>query len=104
MGETLPYILWRLDSRYKMLKHTNEIAMLPSEYVRRNIMITTSGCFSDEPLKCAIAALGADRIMFSVDYPYEYTAEGVEFMEKAAIAEADRELICHGNVERLLRL
>ncbi len=104
MGETLPYILWRLDSRYKMLRHTNDIQMLPSEYVRRNIMITTSGCFSNEPLLCAIAALGSDRIMFSVDYPYEYTSEGVHFIENAPLSEADMEKICHGNVERLLQL
>ena len=104
MGETLPYILWRLDSRYKMMRHTNEIAMPPSEYIKRNIMITTSGCFSDEPLKCAIAALGVERVMFSVDYPYEQTAEAVHFIDGAAISEAEREAICHGNAERLLKL
>ena len=104
MGETLPFILWRLDSRYKMLQHTNNIKLLPSEYIQRNIMVTTAGSFSDAPLLCAMNALGADRIMFSVDYPYEYTAEAVHFIENAPISELDREKICHGNVERLLKL
>lgn len=104
MGETLPFILWRLDSRYKMLKHTNNIKLLPSEYIQRNIMVTTAGSFSDAPLLCAIAALGADRVMFSVDYPYEYTAEAVHFIENAPISEIDREKICHGNAVRLLKL
>jgi 2,3-dihydroxybenzoate decarboxylase len=104
MGETLPFILWRLDSRYKMLKHTNNIKMLPSEYIKRNIMVTTAGSFSDEPLLCAVAALGADRVMFSVDYPYEYTDEAVHFIENAPLSEVDRAKICHGNAERLLKL
>ena len=104
MGETLPFILWRLDSRYKMLKHTNNIKMMPSEYIQRNIMVTTAGSFSSAPLLCALAALGSDRIMFSVDYPYEYTAEAVHFIENAPISELDRKKICHGNVERLLKL
>lgn len=104
MGETLPFILWRLDSRYKMLNHTNHLTLLPSEYIQRNIMVTTAGSFSAAPLLCTLAALGADRIMFSVDYPYEYTAEAVHFIENAPISELDRAKICHGNVERLLKL
>ena len=104
MGETLPFILWRLDSRYKMMQHRYPIQMLPSEYIQRNVMVTTAGSFSDAPLQCAISALGADRVLFSVDYPYEYTNEAVEFIEKAPISDSDREKICHGNAERLLRL
>ena len=104
MGETLPYVLWRLDSRYKMMQHRNTLKKMPSEYIKQNVMVTTAGSFSDAPLICSILALGADRIMFSVDYPYEYTQEAVEFIEKAPISEEDREKICHGNAEKLLRL
>ncbi len=104
MGETLPYILWRLDSRYAMMRHKQEIKKRPSEYIRENIMITTAGVFSPEPLLCAIQALGSDRIMFSVDYPYEYSEQAVEFIDNAPISDTDREKICHGNVEQLLGL
>ena len=104
MGETLPYLLWRLDSRFKMMRHRYSIKKLPSEYIQGNIMVTTAGSFSDAPLVCAITALGVDRVMFSVDYPYEYTHEAVEFIDNAPISDVDREKICHGNAERLLRL
>ena len=104
MGETLPFILWRLDSRYKMMRHRNQIAKMPSDYIKQNVMVTTAGSFSDAPLICSIMALGADRIMFSVDYPYEYSHEAVEFIDKAPISDEDREKICHGNAERLLKL
>ena len=97
-------MLWRLDSRYGMMQHKNQIKLKPSEYIRRNVMITTSGSFSNEPLVCAVSALGADRVMFSVDYPYEYTEQAVDFIESAPLSDADREKICHGNAERLLKL
>ncbi len=48
--------------------------------------------------------IGADRVMFSVDYPYSSTSEGRDFVMGAPISEADREKIAHGNAERLLRL
>jgi 2,3-dihydroxybenzoate decarboxylase len=104
MGETLPFILWRLDSRYKMMQHRYSIKKMPSEYIQQNVMVTTAGSFSDAPLICSVMVLGADRIMFSVDYPYEYTEQAVEFIEKAPISAEDRERICHGNAERLLKL
>ena len=104
MGETLPYLLWRLDSRFKMMRHRYSIEKLPSEYIKANVMVTTAGSFSNAPLACAITELGADRVMFSVDYPYEYTHEAVEFIDNAPISDSDREKICHGNAERLLRL
>ena len=87
-----------------MMQHRYPIQKMPSEYIQQNVMVTTAGSFSDAPLQCAISALGADRVLFSVDYPYEYTNEAVEFIEKAPISDSDREKICHGNAERLLRL
>jgi 2,3-dihydroxybenzoate decarboxylase len=104
MGEMLPYVLWRLDSRVKISATPTKIKKLPSQYIRENIVITTSGQFANEPLLCAIQALGADRVLFSVDYPYEYVHEGVEFIEAAPISIEDKEKICYRNAERLLKL
>lgn len=102
MGETLPFVLWRLDSRYKMMKHTHRLQKMPSQYIRDNVMITTSGSCDVPALLCSLLALGADRIMFSVDYPYESTQEAVDFIDRAPISDADREKICHLNAQRLL--
>jgi 2,3-dihydroxybenzoate decarboxylase len=104
MGETLPYVLWRIDSRYKIYKPKVELKRLPSEYVRRNFFATTAGACQSEALVCAIQTLGADRIMFSVDYPLEDSAEAAHFIEAAPISEQERELICWRNAARLLRL
>lgn len=104
MGEGLPFWLWRLDSRYVIVPHTKPIKKLPSQYIRDNIVITTAGVDSYPPLLCSMLALGSDRILFSVDYPYESTKEAVEFIDNAPLSEIDRERICHLNAERVLNL
>ncbi|HTK06416.1 MAG TPA: amidohydrolase family protein [Ktedonobacteraceae bacterium] len=104
MGEMLPFVLWRLDSRAKISAGSRNLSLLPSEYIKRNIMITTSGQFAPEPLICAISTLGADRILFSVDYPFESTEEATQFIETAPISEADKKKICFSNAQRLLGL
>jgi predicted TIM-barrel fold metal-dependent hydrolase len=56
------------------------------------------------PLQCALSVIGADRIMFSVDYPFCASADGTEFLLSAPLAPADLAKIAHGNAERLLKL
>jgi 2,3-dihydroxybenzoate decarboxylase len=104
MGETLPFCLWRLDSRFKIYRPKVKLERLPSDYVRRNFFATTAGACQPEALQCTIAALGADRVMFSVDYPLEESLEAARFIEAAPISEHERELVCWKNAARLLRL
>jgi 2,3-dihydroxybenzoate decarboxylase len=106
MGEGLPYTLWRLDSRWAFHNHRGiELARgNPSEYLRHNLYITTSGVCSDAPLLCAVIALGAEHILFATDYPFESMRIAADFIERAPLSEADRAKITHGNAERLLRV
>jgi len=103
MGETLPYLLWRLDSRCQLNK-AKKIPKNPSQYIRENIIITIAGVFAFPPLLCALLALGSDRVLFSIDFPYESTKDAVEFIEGAPLSPLDREKICHLNAERVLGL
>jgi len=105
MGETLPYLLWRLDSRSRVLaKPGQDQRKLPSELIKKNIVVTTTGVCSHPALVCALSALGENSVLFSVDYPYENCGVAAEFIETAPISEAARTKICHGNAERLLHL
>jgi 2,3-dihydroxybenzoate decarboxylase len=106
MGETLPYFAWRLDSRYKVTKnsYTPVLKKQPSDYFRSNLVITTTGVCQDSSLQCAIAEMGEDRVLFSVDYPYEDTNECTEWIETTPLTDAQREKICYRNAERVLRL
>ena len=104
MGEFLPFNLWRLDSRTAVFLSPHPLTHPPSHYILRNFMITTSGVFSDPPLVAARDALGAERILFAVDYPYESMDYAVDWIEAAPLSRDERDLICYGNAERLLNL
>jgi 2,3-dihydroxybenzoate decarboxylase len=103
MGETLPFFLWRLDQRAgAFADHAAE--MTPSQLIRRNIRITTAGSFSDEPLRCALDALGEDSVMYSVDYPFESMTEAAGWLDAANLDPQVRAKIEHQNAEALLKL
>jgi 2,3-dihydroxybenzoate decarboxylase len=102
LGETLPYQLWRFDSRAKL--YGVKLKREPSDYIKNNMVVTLSGMFSAEPLNCAVAALGGDRVMFSADYPFEDALEAGHFMDNVALDEALRQDIAYGNAKKLLRL
>lgn len=72
MGEGLPYMMWRID-------HRNAWVKLPPrypakrrfvDYFNENFHITTSGNFRTQTLIDAILEIGADRILFSTDWPF----------------------------------
>jgi len=104
MGETLPYMLWRLDSRYRFTLTDRRVKRNPSDYIRDNFSVTTSGQCSDVPLQAALTAMGEQRVMFSVDYPYESSKIAGRFMETATVSESTRTLVGHGNAAALLKL
>ncbi len=107
MGESVPYSLWRIDNIWAheglsldLMKR--KLEKTPSQYMKDNFLITISALFSQPALLCAYLTLGADRILFAVDYPYESNKEAVQFMEAAPICDSDKEKICRLNTEKLL--
>jgi len=102
LGETLPFLLWRFDSRAKL--YGIKLEKPPSQYIRENIAVTTSGMCSAEPLNCTISALGADRVMFAADYPFEQADEAGHFMDTVPLPDKVRADICVNNATRLLGL
>jgi 2,3-dihydroxybenzoate decarboxylase len=102
LGETLPYLLWRFDSRAKL--YGIKLAKAPSDYIKQNIVVTTSGMCSAEPLNCTLAALGHDRVMFAADYPFEDAAEAGEWFDHVALAEPLRADIASNNAAKYLGL
>jgi 2,3-dihydroxybenzoate decarboxylase len=104
LGETLPFLLWRFDSRAGPEFYAVKLAKLPSQYVKENIVVATSGMCSADPLACTLSALGHDRIMFAADYPFESLAEAAHFIDTAPIGEAVRNDICFNNAARIMQL
>jgi 2,3-dihydroxybenzoate decarboxylase len=104
LGETLPFLLWRFDSRAGPDFYAVKLAKPPSQYIKDNIVVTTSGMCSPEPLNCTIAALGHERMMFAADYPFEKVEEAGHFIDSVPLDERVRADICYNNAARLLNL
>ena len=102
MGETLPYLLWRLDARARVFADQRSDA--PSEIIRRHFMTTTSGMFSDEPMFCALSAIGEDNILFAVDHPFESMDDASAWFDRMPLCDSTREKIAFANARRILRL
>jgi 2,3-dihydroxybenzoate decarboxylase len=105
LGETLPYLLWRLDSRWEISNRGEmRLEQKPSDYFKKNIWMTTSGMCADAPLRCALDMAGDDRVMFSVDYPFERPEEAGDWIEAAPLTDTERAKVCHLNAKALLGL
>jgi len=104
LGEGLPASIWRLDHRIANAPRGIPAKQPMSHYLRNNCYLTTSGNFSTPTLLGAIAEIGADRIMFSIDYPFDPHAPGASWIDTAPIPDDDRRKIARGNAVRLFGL
>ena len=104
LGEGLPAMLWRTQYCFDLNPFDKRLDKTLAEYFADNLHVTTSGNFSDQALINAILTVGADRIMFSVDYPYADTELATRWIDNAPISESDRRKIASGNARSLLAL
>jgi predicted TIM-barrel fold metal-dependent hydrolase len=74
------------------------------EYLRENFYITTSGNFRTPALSDVMLEVGADRVLYSVDYPFEDMVEARDWFEQVARSEPDRLKITRSHAPRLFRL
>jgi predicted TIM-barrel fold metal-dependent hydrolase len=82
----------------------DKVKLRLQDYVDQNMWISTSGKYSTVARQCAMETMGADRIMFFVDYPYENMVEAADWIETSNISEDDRSKNAHGNAQKLLKL
>lgn len=106
MGEAVHFWLWRLDFMNARAQGTEapRLKLAPSEYFRRNFVITTSGQESPLALDFSIRQLGIDNVMWAIDYPYQPTAPAVAFMDGVDVTDAQRHALYHGNAERVFHI
>jgi uncharacterized protein len=102
MGENLPFSLARADERLTPV--AKGLSATVGDTVLQHVHVTTCGYTTSPPLLCALMVFGADRMLFSVDYPFSDSAQAAAFLREAPISPADAEKIAHGNAERVLRL
>ena len=118
LGEHIPFDFWRINHWFedvkKPLAKAQGAVMCKKtiyDYFKRNIWVTTSGLFSTHTLKYVVDEIGADRVLFSVDYPYEtiencsswFDGKSKEVQEAVGGKDAYRR-IGRDNAKALMRL
>jgi len=103
MGEGLPAMMERVDrvfSRYSSA-HLERGA---ARAILDQVWVSTSGFTSVPAFLATLMTFGADRILFSVDYPFGDNKAAVDFLMAAPLSPTDREKIAHVNADALLAL
>lgn len=104
LGEMLPFAAYRIDRYYGLGgsgASSRGLQRLPSEYLRSNVHVTTSGNFCAPAFACTLDVMGADRVMFSVDYPMDDNRTGAEFMASYPMDDETRRKVSSDNAIRL---
>ncbi len=103
-GEALPFLMERIDRPYTRSPFPTgrpELAKKPSEYLKSNVFMTTSGNFFEPAFMCTSQAMGIDRIFLGIDSPYEQMDQSLQFIENLAISQEDKEKIYYRNAAQL---
>jgi predicted TIM-barrel fold metal-dependent hydrolase len=106
LGEGLPFLLPRVEHRLRhMSAEVRGRQLKPVTcYLRENFYVTTAGHFRTQALISTLLEIGSDRLLFSVDYPYETVEEQTNWFDSLPISETDRRKIGRTNALQLLRL
>ncbi|TMH89716.1 MAG: amidohydrolase [Betaproteobacteria bacterium] len=104
LGEGLPFAMHRLNDHTWRSAARRGLRKTPLQYMRENLLVTTSGNWYEPAFLCTLLALGADNILFAIDWPYEANRTGMDFLRKLSISDSDKEKIAHLNAERVLRM
>lgn len=107
LGEMLPVIIWRVSHWASACgKNPNPAPAKKSfvDYLRQNFFVTTSGNFRTMSMRNAMEEMGAGRVLFSTDYPFEDMEEAAKWFDAAEISDSDREAIGRDNACRLFKL
>jgi 2,3-dihydroxybenzoate decarboxylase len=106
MGEGLPYSMWRIDHRNGWVKTPPRYKAKKKicEYFHQHFYLTTSGNFRTQTLIDALLEVGADRILFSADWPFENVDHAAQWFDSVSISEADRKKIGRANALKLFKL
>jgi len=102
LGEALPFMLPRIDSKLPMA--VTKLHRSIGAYLRENLHYTISGFNFTATFLDLFLEVGANRIMFSADYPFGSMSQARTFLDQLPVNPADKVRIAHGNAEGLLRL
>ena len=109
-GEAIPFWFSRVDymhrgavrsGRYECMK---PLKKTPSEYFRENFYVTTSGMAWEPAIMFVRSLMGADHVLYAMDYPYQFVAEEVTLSDALPMNDADKKKFFQSNAEALFKL
>jgi 2,3-dihydroxybenzoate decarboxylase len=110
LGEGLPYWFFRVDFMHRRMvssnryPHVKPLKRQPSDYLKENFFYTTSGMAWEPPILYAISVLGIGRVMYAMDYPYQFVPEEVQVTDNLPISDTDKRKLYQTNAERVFSL
>jgi len=106
LGEGLPFFIDRIDIRYRVDGSPGRVKLrrLPSDYLKANVHLTTSGMNWAPAVRQAIDVMGAERVLFAADWPFEDAADATRRFRALPLDAGQHDLLACRNAERLFRI
>jgi len=110
LGEGIPYWLFRIDYFHRSIVATRRYESVkplerkPSDYLRENFFVTTSGMAWEPAIMFARSVLGADRVMYAMDYPYQFVPEEVAVTDELPISDVEKQALYATIAARVFKL
>ena len=110
LGEGLPFWLFRIDFMHRAMVAAKRypgvqpLKKKPSDYLKENVWVTTSGMQWAPAILFSQQVLGVDRVLYAMDYPYQFVPEEVKVTDELPISEDDRKKLYQTNAERVFKL
>lgn len=110
LGEGVPYWLFRIDFMHARMVAANRYASVtklqrkPSDYIKENLYVTSSGMAWEPPIRYAQSVLGVDRVLYAMDYPWQFVAAEVTAMDQLALGDAEKKMFFQTNAEKVFNL
>ena len=106
-GEGIPYMLYRIDYMQRAVRErrgAKKLKQRPSDYMKQNVYVTTSGMAWEPAIAFAQQTLGMDHVLYAMDYPYQADASEVIAMDALGVSAADKKKFFQTNAEQLFAL
>jgi predicted TIM-barrel fold metal-dependent hydrolase len=106
-GEGFPFMMDRVDRPFLQghvrtdPKVAPKLRRMPSDYLRDNMVVSTSGNYSPDAFLCTRNALGAERMVVGTDYPFEDMIACVGFLADQPLSDAERSQLDSGTAAGL---
>lgn len=110
LGEGLPFWLFRIDFMHRSMVAARRypgaqpLKKKPSDYLKENVWVTTSGMQWSPAILFAQQVLGVDRVLYAMDYPYQFVPEEVKVTDELPISAEDRKKLYQLNAQAVFRL